>query len=187
MVCLYLPFIESCFGGTLWGLNWKSPMFMDQLGDQLRLLKLILVILAIALFIIKSEEIRATINSTVTRNIFIISGYILAVVLLVFLCLGVMFAGISSSKLNYLHKELIFNERSIYEYTADAGAMGTAYHYFYLKCQLPLNRYELKQIKKMDWMREYGFEVKGNDLIVTDKCTEGKTYNFDVTNFICNA
>jgi len=186
IACLYLPLFESWFGGTLWGLNWKSPMFMDQLGDQLRLLKLIMVILAIALIIIKSEKIKATISSKMIRNVFIISGYILAVVQLPFLLLGVMFAGASSSELNYLHKEQTFNNRSIYVNTVNPGATGKAYHYFYLKCQLPLNRYELKQIKKMDWMREYSFEVKGNDLIVTDKSTEDTSHNFNVTNFSCN-
>ena len=187
MVCLYLPFIESGFGGTLWGLNWKSPMFMNQLSDKLRLLKLILVTLAVALLVIKREKIKDTFNNTIIRNIFIVSGYLVAAVQIPLLCLGILFEGISSSNLDYLHKEKNFNGRSIYVYTADPGAMGTAYHYFYLKCQLPLNRYELKLIKKTGWMYEYDFEVRGNNLIITDKSEEGKTHLFDITNFTCNA
>ena len=186
MVCLYLPSIESGFGGTLWGLNWKSPMFMNQLSDKLRLLKLILVTLAVALLIIKREKIKDTFNNTIIRNIFIVSGYLVAAVQIPLLCLGILFEGISSSNLDYLHKEKTFIDRTIYVGTADPGAMGKAYHYFYLKCQLPLNRYELELIKKMGWMYEYGFEVQENNLIVTDKSEKGKTHIFDITNFTCN-
>jgi hypothetical protein len=186
MVCLYLPFIESGFGGILWGLNWKSPMFMDQLSDKLRLLKLILVTLAVALLVIKREKIKDTFNNTTIRNSFIVSGYLVAAVQIILLCLGILFAGVSSSNLDYLHKEKTFIDRPIYVHTADPGAMGKAYHYFYLKCQLPLNRYELKLIKKMGWMYEYGFDVRENNLIVTDKSEKGQTHVFDVTNFTCN-
>jgi len=187
MGCLYLPFIESWFGETLWGLNWKSPMFMHQVSDQLRVVKVIMVILAILLIIIKREKIRATISNKVRRNVFTISGYIFAVVQLPFLLLGVMYEGVSSLDLNYLHKEKTFNERTIYVNTINSGAVGKSYHYFYLKCQLPLNRYELKQIKKVGWMREYSFEMKDNDLIITDKSKNGVSQNFNVTNFSCNA
>ena len=159
---------------------------MDQLSNYLRVLKLILVLLGGLLLYRKIEKIREEIGNVFARNFFIYSGYLLVAIQLPLLFLGVMFEGISSSNLNYLHKEKTFKERSIYVYTADPGAMGKAYHYFYLKCQLPLNRYELKQIKKMGWMYEYSFKVKGNDLIVTDKSKEGKTHIFDVTNFSCN-
>jgi len=185
MMCLYLPFIESWFGETLWGLNWQSPMLMYQWGDNLRIVKLILVILAIVLLSIKRELIRETLKNAVIRNVFIITGYLVAAVQISLLCLGILFEGFSSSDLNYIHKEETFNSRSIYVYTADSGAMGKAYHYFYLKCSLPLNRYELKQIKKIDWMNEYDFDVQGNNLIVIDKSEEGKLHTLDLTHFIC--
>lgn len=187
IVCLYLPFFESLFGGTLWGLNWKSPIFMAQLSDNLRLLKLTLVILAVALLAIKSEKIKDAFSNKIIRNVFIVSGYLVAAIQIPLLCLGILFGGISSSNLNYFHKEKTFNDSSIYVYTADPGALGKAYHYFHLKCQLPLNRYELKLIKKMGWMYEYDFEMQENNLIVTDKSEEDKTHIFDVTNFTCNA
>jgi len=186
MIFIYLPFIESCHGGTLWGLNWQSPMLMYQWGDNLRIVKFILVILAIALLSIKRELIRETLKNAVIRNIFIITGYLVAVVQILLLCLGILFEGFSSSDLNYIHKEETFNSRSIYVYTADSGAMGKAYHYFYLKCSLPLNRYELKQIQKMDWIHEYDFDVQGNNLIVIDKSEEGKLHTFEISNFTCN-
>jgi len=185
-VCLYLPFIESWFGGTLWGLNWESPVFMAQLGDKLRLFKLFLVILGVALLIIKYKNIRDTINQTNFNNVFIVSGYLIAAVQIPLLCLGLLLEGVSSSNLNYLHKEKAFNGRSIYVYTADPGAMGKAYHYFYLKCQRPLNRYELKLIKKTGWMYEFSFEVQENNLIITDKSENGNAHVFDITNFTCN-
>jgi len=186
-VCLYFPFLESWFGGTLWGLNWESPVFMAQLGDKLRLFKLFLVTLGVALLIIKYKSIRDTLTNTIVKNVFIVSGYLIAAVQIPLLCLGLLLEGVSSSNLDYLHKDRTFNERSIYVYTADPGAMGKAYHYFYLKCQLPLNRYELKLIKKTGWMYEFGFEVQENNLIVTDKSENGKTHIFDITNFTCNA
>lgn len=186
-VCLYLPFIESWFGGTLWGLHWQSPMFMDQLSNYLRVIKLILVLLGGLVLYRKIGEIREKIVNVFARNFFIYSSYLLLTVQVPLLLLGVIFEGISSSNLDYIHKDKTFNDRSIYVYTADPGAMGKAYHYFYLKCQQPFNRYELKLIKKTSWMYEFGFEVQENNLVVTDKSENGKTHIFDITNFTCNA
>lgn len=186
-VCVYLPFIESWFAGTLWGLHWKSPMFMDQLSNYLIIIKLVLVLLGGILLYKNIREIREKIVNVFARNFFILSCYLLVAVQIPFLLLGLLLEGISSSNIDYLHKEKTFNDRSIYIYTADPGAMGKAYHYFYLKCQLPFNRYELKLIKKTDWMGEFGFEVQQNNLIVTDKHENGKAHIFDITNFTCNA
>jgi hypothetical protein len=186
MMCLYLPFIESIFGGTLWGLNWQSPMLMYQWRDNLRIVKLILVILAIVLLGIKREVIRETLKNSAIRTIFIISGYLVASTQIILLCAGIFLAVFSSSALNYLHKEKTFDKRTIYVNTFDPGAMGKAYHYFYLKCSLPLNRFELKDIKKIDWMNEYDFEVQENNLIVIDKSEEGKLHTFDISNFTCD-
>ncbi|MBU2969866.1 hypothetical protein KO527_10955 [Pseudoalteromonas sp. C2R02] len=186
MMCLYLPFIESWFGETLWGLNWQSPMLMYQWRDNVRIVKIILVILAIALLSIKREVIRETLNNTIIKNAFLVSSYVVAAVQIPLLFLGIFFEGISSSDLSYIHKEKTFNNRTVYVYTADPGAMGKAYHYFYLKCPLPLNRFELKDIKKIGWMYEYDFEVQENNLIVIDKSEEGKLHSFDISNFTCD-
>lgn len=89
------------------------------------------------------------------------------------LCLGILLAGSLSVNLDYSPKELKFSDRTIYADTAEPGTMGKAYHYFYLKCKLPLNRYELKLLKKLDWMPEYSIEVHGNKLIITNKSGKG--------------
>ena len=102
------------------------------------------------------------------------------------LCLGLLFDGVLSSNLSYIHKERNYQDRSIYVYTADPGAMGTAYHYFYLKCHLPLNRYELTQITKTNWMREYSFEVIDDELIIDDKSEEGSVQKIDLSTFKCS-
>jgi len=185
MILLYLPFIESWYSGTLWGLNWQSPIFMHQLADNLRIVKLILVILAAVLLTIKREIIREILNNAVIKNVFLVSGYVVAAVQIPLLCLGILLSGTSSSDLNYFHKEKTFDNRTIYINTIDPGAMGKAYHYFYLKCPLPLSRYELRQIKKMGWMSEYDFELQENNLIVIDKSEEDKIHTLDLTNFTC--
>lgn len=184
-ICLYLPLMESWGNGTLWGVNWQSPAFMAQLGDKLRVLKLVLITLAFLLLIIRYHHISDTINNKFFKNIFIVSGFIVAIVQIPLLCLGILLAGSLSANLDYSHKELKFSDRTIYAYTADPGAMGKAYHYFYLKCKLPLNRYELKLLKKLDWMPEYSIEVHGNTLIITNKSGKGEAHLSDITNFNC--
>jgi len=62
-ICLYLPLMESWGNGTLWGVNWQSPAFMAQLGDKLRVLKLVLITLAFLLLIIRYHYISDTINN----------------------------------------------------------------------------------------------------------------------------
>jgi hypothetical protein len=96
-----------------------------------------------------------------------------------------LFSGIFSSSFDSLHKEKTFNDQTIYVYTADPGAMGTAQHYFYLKCLRPLNRYELKLIKKTGWIYEFDFEVRKNNLMIIDKSENGKTHAFDMSNITC--
>ena len=186
-LCLYLPFIESWFSATLWGLNWDSPVLMAQLNSKLKLVKLIFIVIGVALLITKNKSISDTFNNTIIKYVFLVSSYLVAAIQIPLLCLGILFHSNSSSNLDYLHQEKTFNNRSIYVYTADPGAMGRAYHYFYLKCQLAFNRYDLKLIKKMDWMYDYSFEVKGNNLVVTNQSEENKSHVFDITNFTCHA
>lgn len=184
--CLVLPFLESWFAGTLWGLNWNSPVFMDQLRDHLRIFKLGLITLSIFLLFTKYTVIGNTIQKALYRRAFLIFASVLAIVQVPLLLLGIMFEAISSSNLDYIHKEKSYAERSIYIYTADPGAMGKAYHYFFLKCPLSFNRYELTEITKTNWMYEYTFEVIDNELIIEDKSENGEIKKFDVSSFHCN-
>lgn len=184
--CLVLPFLESWFAGTLWGLNWNTPVFMDQLRDHLRVFKLGLVTLSVFLLFTKYTVIGNTIQKAFYRRLFVILASVLAIVQVPLLLLGIMFEGMSSSNLDYIHKEKSYAERSIYVYTADPGAMGKAYHYFYLKCPLPFNRYELTEITKTNWMYEYTFEVIDNELIIEDKSENGEIKKIDISSFYCN-
>lgn len=177
--------MESSFGGSLWGLNWKSPTFMHQLDDQLRVVKFILVICAIYLLTSKSTVISHTIQNVFYRRAFVISAFVLAVIQLPFLYLGILLEGVSSSNLDYIHKEKSFGERAIYVYTADSGAVGRAYHYFYVKCPLPLNRYELTKITTTNWMKSYSFDVVDNQLIIEDKSKNGEVKTFDISRYRC--
>lgn len=185
MICVYLPLIESWSSGTLWMVNWQSPMFMDQFRNYVRVIKLILVFLGGFLLYKKTGDIRNKIVNRFVRNTFIYSSYLLLAIQATFLLLGVLFSGIFSSSFDSLHKEKTFNDQTIYVYTADPGAMGTAQHYFYLKCLRPLNRYELKLIKKTGWIYEFDFEVRKNNLMIIDKSENGKTHAFDMSNITC--
>ena len=124
--CIVLPFLESWFGSTLWGINWISPVFMDQLSGYLRITKLILVGFAIYLLIAKRKVISKSIENVIIRKAFTVTAFLLALVQIPLLCLGILLEGISSSNLDYIHKEKNYQNRSIYVYTADPGAMGTA-------------------------------------------------------------
>lgn len=75
--------------------------------------------------------------------------------------IGVLIDATLVTNRDYFHKEFEIENNTIYVFTADPGAMGTAYHYFYLKCPLPLNRYELKFIEKANWVGDV--ELKDSD------------------------
>lgn len=159
---------------------------MDQLRDHLRIFKLVLIAFSIYVLITKYTVISNTIRKALYRRVFVVFASVLAVVQVPLLLLGIMFEGVSSSNLDYIHKEKSYAERSIYVFTADPGAMGKAYHYFYLKCSLPLNRYELTEITKTNWMYEYNFEVVDNELIIEDQSENGEIKKFDISSFQCN-
>jgi hypothetical protein len=108
MICVYLPLIESWSSGTLWMVNWESPMFMDQFRNYVRVIKLILVFLGGFLLYKKTGDIRNKIVNRFVRNTFIYSSYLLLAIQATFLLLGVLFSGIFSSSFDSLHKEKNF-------------------------------------------------------------------------------
>lgn len=108
MICVYLPLIESWSSGTLWMVNWQSPMFMDQFRNYVRVIKLILVFLGGFLLYKKTGDIRNKIVNRFVRNTFIYSSYLLLAIQATFLLLGVLFSGIFSSSFDSLHKEKNF-------------------------------------------------------------------------------
>ncbi|MCG9697277.1 hypothetical protein [Shewanella sp. Isolate11] len=185
--CLYLPLFESGHAGTLWGLNWQSPAFMDQLSHYLRLIKLICVTVSIYLVMNQIEVIRHTLTNTFVRNGFIATSYIAALLQIPLLCLGIFWNGIFPSSSDYLHQEKAFEQRAIYVHTSDPGAMGKAYHHFYLKCPLAFNRYKLTYITQMDWMGLYDFYLSRNKLVIDNKDKNGSIHRIDLSPFNCQA
>ncbi|QDP02348.1 hypothetical protein FNC98_13935 [Thalassotalea sp. PS06] len=78
---------------------------------------------------------------------------------IIMLTLGILFLTASDSDLRYIHQEQSVDEHTIYIHTADPGAMAKAYHYVYLKCPLPFNRYALHTIGRLNWMREFSLDL----------------------------
>lgn len=185
--CLLLPFLESMHGGALWGLNWHSPRLMDKLSHNLLYIKLVLVITGLILLFSKPKKIKSIIKNKIAQWLFFTIFTLVGVIQIPFLCLGILFNGSSLSTPDYIHKQSTFNDRTIYIYTADPGAMGKAYHYAYLNCPLLFGRYELKRIAKLNWMREYTFYIEKSNLIVIDKSSDGLTYTFDMSDITCSS
>lgn len=161
LLLIIVPLVESLHGGVLWSLNYHSPKFMSQIGDALALVKLIALCAGVYLLkaqqgtfrhLFKSKWLTVTLSSVLAIAALIQVGIGL---------LGVLIDATLGTNRDYFHKEFAVENNTIYVFTADPGAMGTAYHYFYLKCPLPLNRYELKFIEKTNWVWE--LEIKTSD------------------------
>lgn len=184
ILLLYLPLLESYFGTTLWGLNWHSPETMDRIGNYLLWLKMLCVTIGL-LLLIKNRKRLKELGLSTAFNVTIISlSCVVGLVQVLFLSLGIFFSSLLSSDLSDIHKEKLFDEYSIYVYTANPGAMGKAYHYFYIKCPKPFARYGLTQVKKLDWMREFDFEVKNSELLIVPKyLDEAVSQRVDLTKF----
>ncbi|AXT40065.1 hypothetical protein D1814_15940 [Alteromonas sp. BL110] len=161
LLLIIVPLVESLHGGVLWGLNYHSPKFMSQVGDALALVKLIALCAGVYLLFKQHGTFRHLVKS---KWLSIVLSSVLAIVALIQIAiglLGVLIDATLGTNRDYFHKEFAIENNTIYVFTADPGAMGTAYHYFYLKCPLPLNRYELKLIEKTHWVRE--IELKASD------------------------
>jgi len=146
---------------VLWGLNYHSPKFMSQVGDALALVKLIALCAGVYLLFTQHGTFRLLVKS---KWLSIVLSSVLAIVALIQIAIGligVLIDATLGTNRDYFHKEFEIENNTIYVFTADPGAMGTAYHYFYLKCPLPLNRYELKFIKKANWVGDV--ELKDSD------------------------
>ncbi|WP_296045965.1 hypothetical protein [uncultured Alteromonas sp.] len=184
IVCLYLPFMESLHGATLWGLNWQSPALMDATKGYLKLVKLVMVLVAAYLMAFKYQIMQNTIRHGVLRAAFVISTWMLVVVQIPMLLLGILFGGVFSAPADYVHREQTFGNDTVYVYTFDPGAMGKAYHYFYMICPTPLGRYQLHQLAKLNWMRDFSFTLDGEQLLVKEQ--DGETFEFTITEHHCD-
>tara|TARA_B100002003_G_scaffold156626_1_gene145264 strand:+ start:73 stop:729 length:657 start_codon:yes stop_codon:yes gene_type:complete len=161
LLLVIVPLVESLHGGVLWGLNYHSPKFMSQVGDALALVKLIALCAGVYLLFTQQGTFRHLFKS---KWLSIVLSSVLAIVALIQIAiglLGVLIDATLGTNRDYFHKEFEIENNTIYVFTADPGAMGTAYHYFYLKCPLTLNRYELTFIEKTNWVWE--LELKASD------------------------
>ena len=161
LILILVPLVESLHGGVLWGLNYHSPKFMSQVGDALALVKLIALCAGVYLLFTQHGRLRYLVKS---KWLSVVLSCILAIVALIQIAiglLGVLIDATLGTNRDYFHKEFAIENNTIYVFTADPGAMGTAYHYFYLKCPLPLDRYELTFIEKTNWVWE--LELKASD------------------------
>ncbi len=161
LLLIIVPLVESLHGGVLWGLNYHSPKFMSQVGDALAFVKLFALCAGVYLLFTQQGTFRHLVKS---KWLSVVLSSVLAIVALIQIAiglLGVLIDATLGTNRDYFHKEFEIGNNTIYVFTADPGAMGKAYHYFYLKCPLPLNRYELKFIEKTNWVRE--LEIKTSD------------------------
>jgi len=156
-----VPLVESLHGSVLWGLNYHSPKLMSQVGDALALVKLLALCTGVYLLFTQQGRFRHLFKS---KWMSIVLSSVLAIVAFIQIAIGligVLIDATLGTNQDYFHKEFAIGNNTIYVFTADTGAMGTAYHYFYLKCPLPANRYELKFIEKTNWVWE--LELKASD------------------------
>ncbi|WP_334037474.1 hypothetical protein [Alteromonas macleodii] len=161
LILILVPLVESLHGGVLWGLNYHSPKFMSQVGDALALVKLIALCAGVYLLFTQQGTFSHLFKS---RWMSIIFCFVLAIVALIQIAIGligVLIDATLGTNRDYFHKEFAIENNTIYVFTADPGAMGTAYHYFYLECPLPLNRYKLTFIEKTNWV--WQLELKASD------------------------
>ncbi|AEA98846.1 hypothetical protein [Alteromonas mediterranea] len=161
LLLVTVPLVESLHGGVLWGLNYHSPKFMSQVGDALALVKLIALCAGVYLLFTQHGIFRLLVKS---KWLSIVLSSVLAIVALIQIAIGligVLIDATLGTNRDYFHKEFAIENNTIYVFTADPGAMGTAYHYFYLKCPLPLNRYKLELIDKAKWVGDV--ELKDSD------------------------
>ena len=164
------PLIETIFFGRFFGLDWHSPEMMARLAAYLSFVKVGSVVLGMYLFESKVVPLATTTKQKIVTNGMRVLLYILGLLQIGLCLLSLMFsdASVSETQLDYLHKEQSFADTVIYVNTVDPGAMGSAYHYFYLKCPKPNNRFHLVFLKKLKWMRNYDFVVNNNVLLVTE-------------------
>lgn len=174
LLLILVPLVESLHGGVLWGFNYHSPKFMSQVGDALALVKLIALCAGVYLLFTQHGTFRHLVKS---KWLSIVLSSVLAIVALIQIAIGLMGVLIDATlgtNRDYFHKEFAIENNTIFVFTADPGAMGTAYHYFYLKCPLPLNRYELKFIEKTNWVWELELKASDSGLDVFNQSGEFK-------------
>ncbi|KGJ96678.1 hypothetical protein [Thalassotalea sp. ND16A] len=178
IILIYIPLLESLYSSTLWGLNWYSPLVMDKVGNYLLFIKIASIGLGLYLLSINTLQLRNLFSSNLLFSFQKVINFIVGCFQVALLSLGLLFIGIEGD-LNKKHREEKFDGFSIYALTSDPGAMGKAYHYFYIKCPKPMGRYGLTLIKKFDWLGKFEFDVSQN--ILSIKTSDGNVEELDIS------
>ncbi|QOL25523.1 hypothetical protein LP316_14695 [Thalassotalea sp. LPB0316] len=174
---IILPLLESFYGATLWGLNFDSPLFMAKVGYWLFYVKYTSVLVGFFLVVFALTRFQQVIKPTWCATLVWFVSLLLAALQIIVMFFGLMINIDTANKLTYYHQQRAFEDSTIYVYTSDPGAMGRAYHYFYLLCEQPLNRYQLELIVKTPWLgRTFEFEVIDNQLQITSADNVSSTY-----------
>ncbi|QSX34289.1 hypothetical protein JYB87_03285 [Shewanella avicenniae] len=170
--CLVLlPLLESLYPGTLWGLNWQSPMLTAYVRAYLLLLKLGMLFIVGTVLLALYPYLKPKLKRPIIP-VSVLTG--LCLMQLPFVLLGVMLNLPSAGYLEHFHNEFSLDGQPFYVYTADPGAFGTAYHYVYRVCPRPLGRYELKELGRLDWMGDIQFHLEGSEFVATGESSPDK-------------
>ena len=180
LALIFIPLIESGYSQPLWGVKWYSPLFMDVIGDWLLVIKCIAVTIGLAYLSRYKEELKTLIPAKLLYYPIVLSVFTIGALQFLFLSMGLLTMGFGAS-LEEKHRAKHYDNLSIYVLTSDPGAMGSAYHSFFIQCPKTLSFYDLTLIIKIDWLRDFDFHKQGNMLIVSASNTE--TMSFDLSEF----
>ena len=164
LLLIAIPLIDSLFLGNVFGINWHSPKLMYQVSVYLVPIKLLLTIMGIVLLLKVPAQgwAKAGKYSVVTTGV-------LHSCLLALICMSYLIFG---------DKTKFYQENgNIHLYTADTGAMGKSYHYFYFICRGKFGFFTPITISREDWLGQFSFEQSGNQLVI-------RQLNNDQTNVI---
>ncbi|GIU44560.1 hypothetical protein [Shewanella colwelliana] len=162
---IILPLLHSVLPGFFGG-DFYSPALMNALTIPLLLLKLIAVVAGLYLLDKRYGIWSLPMTQRWAVSVAAALGYLLAMAQVVLLAMGVFMSLTFAKSGDQEQRVKTFGEHTLYMTTADPGAFGKAYHYFYLQCPMSMGRYELKLIEKLDWVGDVDFDLKGNTLLI---------------------
>ena len=132
LLLILIPLAESVNGSVLWGMNYHSPKLMSQVGDMVAWVKLIAVCVGVYLIFKQKGALKLLFKNKWVSNIL---NIFIAVVAFIQVNLGffdVAMDMVLTDNTDYFHKEFEIGKNTIYVHTLDQGALGKAYHNFYL-------------------------------------------------------
>ena len=169
VLCVVIPLLESLSPGTLWGLNFESPLVMANLGNIILFIKIVSVAAAAYLLFYQQRAIADAFNRTGFKIAFFSTFYLLAALQLAVLFIGLVSFLISPAN-DFFHYEKTIADQTFYVHNDDAGALGGELH-VYLKCPLALNRYELEPIGSVEWLKNFELTVVDNNIVLRSSDT----------------